>query len=293
MENFGERVPHLLCLRVFQRLLLIFLLFNSIFFWLPDAANLFGIDSPFANYYRSSNPILHAVNLLEDARFSKFWFIFFYGQILAAIFLIWKPHSRLVWFVLYFASVTLYNRTAPIQNAGMNLVVILLLLMIFAEPGKELKKGESTWQFALNTMHRFAFFAMKFQVVLLYLVASVIKLTGDTWIDGSAWYYVLFNDTYSNAFWQNYFMDKEWMVNLVSWFTIIFQLSFPVFIWFKKFKNSLLAAGVLFHLLIAISMGIIDFGLIMIVVYVLFLDAGLLKRLALKTGPRGLIFAGE
>ncbi len=89
--------------------------------------------------------------------------------------------------MLYWTTTILYNRTAPIQNAGMNLVVILLLLMIFAEPGKELKKGESNWQFSLNTMHRLAYFAMKFQVVLLYLVGSIIKLTGQTWVDGTAW----------------------------------------------------------------------------------------------------------
>lgn len=282
LEHFGDEFPHLLQLRVFQRLLLFFLIFNSLFFYWPSASYLFGPDSPFANYYRSSNPILYVINLLEDPAISPYWYLFFYGQLLCCFLLIWKPQHRIIWVLLYVSTATLYNRTAPIQNAGMNLVVILLLLMIFAEPGKGLKKLDSHWQFVLNSIHRLSFFAMKFQVVLLYLVASTIKLTGQTWIDGTAWYYVLFNDTYSNAFWQNHFMEKEWAVNLVSWFTLVFQLSFPVFIWFKKFKYPLLAAGILFHVMIGISMGIIDFGLIMIVVYTLFLDEEMLRKMAKK-----------
>jgi hypothetical protein len=287
LENFGNEFPHLLQLRLFQRLLLVFLCFNSLFFYAPSAEYLFGPDSPFANYYRSSNPILYFINLLEDPKISPFWYLFFYGQIFSCLLLFWKPNLRLIWIFLYWTTTILYNRTAPIQNAGMNLVVILLLLMIFAEPGKVLKKGESNSQFSLNTMHRLAYFAMKFQVVLLYLVASIIKLTGQTWVDGTAWYYVLFNDTYSNAFWQKYFLGSDWPVKIVSWFTLIFQLSFPVFIWFKKFKYPLLAAGILFHVLIAISMGIIDFGLIMIVVYTLFLDEGMLNRISQKLGLNG------
>ena len=282
LEHFGDDFPHLLQLRIFQRLLLFFLIFNTLFFYAPNAEYLFGPDSPFANYYRSSNPVLYLINLLEDPAISPYWFVFFYGQLVCCILLIWKPHIRLLWVLLYLTTVTLYNRTAPIQNAGMNLLVILLLLMIFAEPGKRVKRGEDKLAFALNTLHRLAFFAMKFQVVLLYLVASTIKLTGQTWVDGTAWYYVLFNETYSNSFWQEYFMDSEWAVKIVSWFTLIFQLSFPLFIWFKKFKYPLLITGILFQFMIGISMGIIDFGLIMVVVYTLFLDEALLKKMSMK-----------
>jgi hypothetical protein len=281
LENFGLDFPYLKNLRLFQRLLLVFLCFNALFFYGPSAAYLFGPDSPFANYYRSSNPILYVINLLEDPAISPYWYMFFYGQILSCLVLLWKPNWRWFWLILYWTTAVLYNRTAPIQNAGMNLVVILLLLMIFAEPGKVVKRGEHRGQFILNAMHRLAFMAMKFQVVLLYLVASIIKLTGQTWVDGSAWYYVLFNETYSNGFWQKYFLGSDWPVKFVSWFTLIFQLSFPVFIWFKQFKYPLLLAGILFHLMIGISMGIIDFGIIMMVVYTLFLDEEKVDRLAL------------
>jgi hypothetical protein len=279
LENFGQVFPYRKNLRLFQRLLLVFLCFNALFFYRPSASYLFGPDSPFANYYRSSNPILYVINLLEDPAIGRYWYIFFYGQIMSCLVLLWKPNVRWLWLILYWTTAVLYNRTAPIQNAGMNLVVILLLLMIFAEPGKEEKRGDSRGQFLLNTMHRLAFMAMKFQVVLLYLVASVIKLTGQTWVDGTAWYYVLFNETYSNGFWQKYFLGNDWLQKIVTWFTLIFQLSFPVFIWFKQFKYPLLLAGILFHVMIGISMGIIDFGLIMIVVYTLFLDEEKVNRL--------------
>jgi hypothetical protein len=116
----------------------------------------------------------------------------------------------------------------------------------------------------------FAFFAMRLQVVFLYLVASYYKLQGETWIDGTAFYYVLYNDMYSHPWFKNIFIDNTFVIKSVSWFTLLFQMLFPVLVWIKKTKNIMLMAGVFLHVMIAWVMGIVDFGVIMILMYTLF-----------------------
>ena len=116
----------------------------------------------------------------------------------------------------------------------------------------------------------FTFLAIRLQVVFLYLVASYYKLQGTSWVDGTAFYYVLYNDLYTHPTFTKLFIDNTVVIKSISWFTLLFQMFFPVLVWIKKTKNIMLVLGVFLHVMIAWVMGIVDFGVIMILMYTLF-----------------------
>ena len=128
----------------------------------------------------------------------------------------------------------------------------------------------SYWKTIKLTIANFTFLAIKLQVVCLYLVASYYKMQGETWIDGTAFYYVLYNDMYTHPWFTKLFIDNTFVIKSVSWFTLLFQLFFPILVWIKLTKNVMLFAGIFLHLMIAWVMGIVDFGIIMILMYTLF-----------------------
>ncbi len=105
---------------------------------------------------------------------------------------------------------------------------------------------------------------------MLYVVASYFKLLGSSWLDGTAFYYVLFNDTYSHPWFKQLLISNGFLIHIITWFALIFQLMFPVFIWFKRTKLIMIISGILFHIMIIVIMGITDFGIIMLIMYLLF-----------------------
>lgn len=57
---------------------------------------------------------------------------------------------------------------------------------------------------------------------------------------------------------------------VLNFFILFYQLVFPLLWFFKKMKKHFLFLGILIHLYIAFFMGLVDFGLIMILGYVYF-----------------------
>lgn len=261
--------------RVFQGAVLMYLLINTLLWWWPNATQLLGCESPFSKYYNSTNPLLAVLNLLEHDVRCNWWLPWLILQTGCTIVLWLKPGWKWLWLVFFFLTASLYNRMAPLQNAGMNLLMIALVWMPFAEPGHQQKSGISRmWQRVIN---RTAYVAIVFQVLLLYFVASVSKLPGESWPAGTALYYVIVNNTYGIPI--LYGMASEvWFVKLITWSTLVFQLTFPVLVFVKRTKGFVLMAGVLMHLSIAWLMRISDFGLLMICFYPLFMGDNLVHR---------------
>jgi len=73
---------------------------------------------------------------------------------------------------------------------------------------------------------------------------------------------------YSNHFFKS--LPTQLCVFL-TYATIIYQLLFPMLIWFRRFKIYFFSFGIIQHLLIAFGMGLFSFGVIMAICYILFL----------------------
>jgi hypothetical protein len=268
IDTITTTTPYAINIKVFRKALLVFLLCNTLLL-LSYAKTLYGSHSYFLPLEKHNNSILNFFNLLEKPSMAANWKFFVGGQILSIIACLFLPYKRLSVILVYFFTMTLYYKTIPIQNGGFNLLVIVLFFLIFMDENADAIK-HPFFKTINITISNFAVWAARFQIIILYVVASYFKLFGQTWLNGAAFYYILFNDTYSQPWIKNIVISNSFFIHTITWFALIFQLLFPVLVWFKKIKPVILFVGILFHVMIIFVMGITDFGIIMIIMYLLF-----------------------
>ena len=247
---------------------ILFFLFCYTLQLLPVAQMFFGPGNYMVPYYKSNNIFLKPLNLLEGTLYSSYYLFFLYGllgSILSYFFLPFKRISLIVCYVM----MNIYHKTAPLQNGGFSLLTIMVFMLLFINEEAEKTKNPylRTAQFSIANI---GFIAMRIQVVILYMVASYYKLQGESWMNGTAFYYVLYNDLYSHPMFAATLINQTIFIKLVTWFTLLFQLLFPLLIWIRKTKKIMLVLGIILHFMIAWVMGIVDFGIIMILMYILF-----------------------
>jgi hypothetical protein len=118
---------------------------------------------------------------------------------------------------------------------------------------------------------------LQIQLCIIYGYTGLEKLKGTTWWEGSAVWYVMGNDnivSYDLSFFQN----MPWLVAVMTFSTLIFEIYFPMAIWLQPLKRLWLILGVGLHGLSAVFMGLIYFAPIMMSAYLLFLDPVYIRK---------------
>ncbi len=238
---------------------------------LPISHSLWSSDAVLVPFNYEGNIFLQSLNLLSHPNLSNFYLLL--ALLLLAVLLIsfFVKAQRLLSFLIFFLYSNLYYRTIAIQNGGGDLLHLqLFYLFLMDENSSSMHSGKKkTMAVALTN---YAFIASQVQVCIVYFVSSYYKLQGTQWMDGSALHYVFLNDEYSLGFLKNSVTSVDSILKIMTWFVLAFQLLFPLLIWIKKFKPLLLFAGIILHFFIAFGMGIVDFGILMLVMYLLFVN---------------------
>lgn len=118
---------------------------------------------------------------------------------------------------------------------------------------------------------------IQIQLCVIYVYSGMEKLKGATWWDGTAVWSVLANS-------QMVIADLTWVrhfpliIVLASFSTILFEIYFPVLVWFERFRKFLLTFGFFFHLGIGVLMALWSFAILMVSSYVLFLPESLTEK---------------
>jgi predicted DCC family thiol-disulfide oxidoreductase YuxK len=137
---------------------------------------------------------------------------------------------------------------------------------------------------------------IQIQLALIYFSTALSKMEpswNNDWLTGEAMYWV-FNDVMLMRWPYAMLPVPMWICRLLSWGTMAFELSFPLLIWWPRFRPWLLGVGVVFHLAIFGMMEIGCFGPYMLCFYPIFLSApavaGAVRRLARAEAPAYLVF---
>ncbi len=126
---------------------------------------------------------------------------------------------------------------------------------------------------AAAMLHNAALLAIAIQLCLLYGIAGLSKVQGETWRDGTALYYALRGGQYvwpgfSEAIYQNAYLTV-----MLSYCTVAFQVSFPFLFFMGRRSRSLaICISLGFHVGIMSFMGLISFSLFMMAVDVALID---------------------
>lgn len=142
-----------------------------------------------------------------------------------------------------------------------------------------LQPGTGDW------IHSAFYRLLQIQLCTIYCYTGWEKLKGGLWWDGTALWIVFANPqmVVADLSWTRYF---PWVLVLLTFLTMLFEMYFPVLVWVKKTRPFVLLAGFFFHLGIGLTMALMNFAVVMLSPYVLFVDESELRRGLRRLGLR-------
>jgi hypothetical protein len=206
--------------------------------------------------------------------------------VLVVVFILgWK--TRWVTPVLLVLWVGLSTNSTLLTNGGDTLMRIALLFAVFArlsdhfsidawlrrrrsrrglpEPRALVRRPAWLPAWVGTWLHNTVLVLCVYQILLVYLVSSVLKLEGEEWLNGSALYYALSLEQFqvlpllSEIAWQS-----TPMVMVATWIALWVQLLFPILIFWRPSRYVALVLITGMHLGIALFLGLWPFSLAMI-----------------------------
>ena len=186
-----------------------------------------------------------------------------------------RPHY-VTTIIFFWLCLNLYVVFLPFGN-GADLVLFMLALWCIPMARRPTLKSEPAITIQ-KTAYNMAIFLCQLQVVFIYLTSGWDKLLSETWRSGEAFDYIIHLNTLYNPALTGVF-ENAFVQRILSWATIIFELSFVILVWIKKTRLPILGLGIIFHLFIWIVMSLPDFAWIMMISYIIFLkDADFGRR---------------
>jgi hypothetical protein len=189
----------------------------------------------------------------------------------------WRP--RLSTAVALIALSLLERRLPEIIDRGDTAARLALFYLLFVVPAGATvpPRGLAVW------IHNLGVLAIAAQTMIIYGTAGLMKAAGREWYDGTALYYISQVDSLSlPAMWE---LARVPLVTVVgSYFTVAYEALFPVAV-LSPLRLVWIALGVLFHLAIAVFLGLITFSTVMIALDLFFVTDSEYAR-ALAWGSR-------
>jgi len=186
--------------------------------------------------------------------------------------------QRLSTIILFLLLFVFKIRNLYLLDGADNVVLVLLPFFLFIDTHSFSQKYNffknkyfvSKNNVVVNIFSNYFLIAITVQLCIVYFFSGLHKLQGEAWRNGTALYYILNSDDFSPTRFNSFFTNYLWLVKLCSWTTIVFQLTFPIFIFIKQTKKWIILTGVLLHIGIFIMMKIDNFSLLMISCYAIF-----------------------
>lgn len=130
---------------------------------------------------------------------------------------------------------------------------------------------------SLNVFFNVYYFLIIIQVAVIYLHASVGKFYNEEWKDGTCIYYWFTNNVFGAPYWLQKiynFVTLSSFVPIFTWSIVIFELCLfaCIFTTNKLLRKTFLILGLLFHLGIVFTHGLVTFYFSMAGALILYLD---------------------
>jgi hypothetical protein len=199
-------------------------------------------------------------------------------------------HSRLAAVVVFVLIQSFVRRGVYIANAGDAILTIVALVLALCSCGAALsldqrRRTGSFW--SAQTRSAWPIRLLQVQLSVIYVVSVQAKLTGKTWMDGSAVFYAWRSD----GRWAT-LPAPEWMasnailVNALTWGTLLVELAIAVLVWNRRLRLPVLSAGVVMHLAIMVNLNVAFFSVAMFVLYVAFVPPDAVRDFPSRVAAR-------
>ena len=254
--------------------MLYLLLIIKCIYWLFYYDLLFGADAVFYSKPYPIKGLKDLAFLLYGSQSASLALYFIIPVIiLAAVNLIYSKLYFITDFILWFLIINLHNKIYASLSGGDYLLNQFLLFncvlsSYFAKP--------ANGRFPVKILlHNFGVVAIMAQVVLVYALSALAKLNDHNWLSGNAVWLVSQTGHFSLPLLAALSKSTAPLFIFLNYCVLLYQCTFPFLVWLKRIKKPFVIAGILMHVYIALAMGLVSFGLIMLIAYVYFWPFGL------------------
>ena len=183
---------------------------------------------------------------------------------------------NIVSLLLFLSFTVLYHLDNKFANSGDEMSMLLLFYLSFANTFSHFvlfKRNPFSPQKEklYNLLSNLAAYSIMINLCLSYFMAGTFKLMDPYWKNGTGIYYFVNDDRYSVFAAGAKHVDFPWVLSyIISYGTILLELSFPFLVWHKKYRNIIFIISLLMHLGIYSFLMIYGMTLIFIIQYGLF-----------------------
>lgn len=184
--------------------------------------------------------------------------------------------GRLISVLNYVFFSSLYIRFSYVGDGGDNLIYIALFFLMFANTTRyfsidaylrdetiPIYKNEAQREF-FNIIQNFVILFCIAQICIIYLVSGFYQVMGDSWNNGTAIYYISQIKSLSMPFFEEMSNKYIYISVIMSYASILVKLAFPLLILNRKTKLFAVISVCVFHIGIAVGMGLYSFSIAMI-----------------------------
>lgn len=282
IKSLLKKPDNLLVLSIF-RCLVGFHLLKKIILWWPNLGLLLSTDS--------------FVVIDESTRFMPIEWINYFSNnyrllimfhVCLIVFFIAGIGKNYTTFLLYL-TVEIIQRISGglILNGGDNFLKFALLYLSFCNcydyfvwSKSESKTSKLNW--LKNLLTNVFSKSIVIHLCIIYFIAGFSKVNADVWYNGVATHYIFQLERFNSGILSDFIISSPYLVLTTTYFTILWELFFPIVLFNKKFRIPMLIAGLLLHLGIYFMMMINDFALLFMFAYLLFFNDREIKLFADK-----------
>jgi hypothetical protein len=218
------------------------------------------------------NPLSYAP-FINDASIYVFFTVFCIAAVAMSLGLCTRIATLLVWLGV----VSFHTRDPAILNAGDLLLRLVCFYLVLSPCGEcfSLDRLIRVWLSPDADRQSKRLFApwvqrlLQLQMAFAYFGASVSKLAGPVWIDGSAVYYVLHQNDLVR--YQLPFVSTTPILwRLLTWYTLVAETSMWTLVWVRELRYPVLIAVMILHIGIDYSMVLPVFETLFIATLIIF-----------------------
>jgi hypothetical protein len=191
-------------------------------------------------------------------------------------------HSRLAALAVFVLILSFQHRDVWVFNSGDLAVRIEALFLAISPCGAALSLDQvrSAGKFwSAQQRPQWPVRLMQVQLSLIYLASAQAKLNGHAWPQGTAVSYALRLPDMLLLPTPHWLTNSALLMNAVTWSTLAIELSVGILVWNRRLRPWVLAAGVVTHTMIMITIAVGFFTLAVFVLYLAFVPPDIVERL--------------
>lgn len=184
--------------------------------------------------------------------------------------------KNIVSLLVFLMLTLLYNINNKFSNGGDEMSLLLAFYLSFANTFSHFtlfkpKEYALPKQKIYNLISNLAVYAIIINLSLSYFMSGWYKLQDTYWLRGTGMYYILNDERFSIlAAGGRHISAPAILVYFLTYSTILFEIGFPFFVYFRRSKRIVLILGLLMHLGIYIFLMIYGLSVIFVIQYGLF-----------------------